>query len=91
MEVLMKKVGIIGGTGPESTIDYYRYLVARYRECVRDGSYPCIIINSVDLKRLVDGLQRAGVPSGGGAEKAPVIDLATHAASRRRVAPRPRR
>ena len=52
----MKKVGIVGGMGPESTIDYYRSLVARYRECVHDGSYPCIIVNSIDLKRMLDGV-----------------------------------
>ena len=52
--LIMKKVGIVGGMGPESTIYYYRSLVARYRECVHDGSYPCIIVNSIDLKRMVD-------------------------------------
>ena len=28
----MKTLGLIGGTGPESTIDYYRLLTAQYRE-----------------------------------------------------------
>ena len=46
-------VGIIGGIGPESTIDYYRSLVASYREKNQDGSYPSIIINSIDLNRLI--------------------------------------
>lgn len=50
----MKLIGVIGGTGPESTIDYYREMVATYRERVRDGSYPAIVINSVDMKQLVD-------------------------------------
>jgi len=27
----MKRLGIIGGTGPESTIDYYRSIIALYR------------------------------------------------------------
>jgi len=49
----MKVVGIIGGIGPESTIDYYRSLVASYREKNQDGSYPSIIINSIDLNRLI--------------------------------------
>ena len=51
----MKTLGMVGGIGPESTIDYYHSLVARYRDRVRDGSYPAIIINSVNLQRLVDG------------------------------------
>ncbi len=29
-------------------------MVARYRECVHDGSYPCIIVNSIDLKPMLD-------------------------------------
>jgi aspartate racemase len=45
----MKTLGLIGGVGPESTIEYYRLLVAGYRE-QRDGDYPPIIINSVNLK-----------------------------------------
>jgi aspartate racemase len=50
----MKTLGIIGGIGPESTIDYYRLTIATYREQKRDGSYPTIIINSIDLKRVRD-------------------------------------
>lgn len=49
----MKTVGILGGIGPESTIEYYRFIVAAYRERQQDGSYPSIVINSVDLDRLV--------------------------------------
>lgn len=49
----MKTVGIIGGIGPESTIEYYRLIIASYREQSRDGSYPSIIINSVDLKKMI--------------------------------------
>lgn len=41
-------LGIVGGTGPESTIDYYRSLVATWRRRRPDGSYPRVIINSVD-------------------------------------------
>ena len=58
----MKTVGIIGGVGPESTIEYYRLIIAAYRERLsgtahaqdaRATSYPSIIINSVDLDRLL--------------------------------------
>jgi len=49
----MKTVGIIGGIGPESTVEYYRFIIEGYRERQRDGSYPSIVINSVDLDRLV--------------------------------------
>ena len=50
----MKMLGIIGGVGPESTIEYYQNIIALYREHQRDGSYPEFIINSVDLKKGLD-------------------------------------
>jgi aspartate racemase len=50
----MKTIGIVGGIGPESTITYYRLLVAAYRQRWPDGSYPPIIINSIDLTKMLD-------------------------------------
>jgi aspartate racemase len=50
----MKTLGMIGGVGPESTIDYYKNIIALYRERQRDGSYPQFIINSIDLKKGID-------------------------------------
>jgi aspartate racemase len=50
----VKIVGIIGGLGPESTVEYYRLLIDSYRERVRDGSYPPLIINSVNMQRVID-------------------------------------
>jgi aspartate racemase len=50
----MKTLGIIGGLGPESTIDYYGRIIALYRERTRDGSYPQFIVNSIDMKKGLD-------------------------------------
>jgi aspartate racemase len=50
----MKTLGIIGGIAPESTIDYYRLIIACYRRQKPDGSYPPILINSIDLKKVLD-------------------------------------
>jgi len=50
----MKTLGIIGGIGPESTMEYYRTIIALFREQAGDGSYPQFIINSIDLKREID-------------------------------------
>jgi aspartate racemase len=50
----MKSLGIIGGLGPESTIDYYQRIIALYRERTRDGSYPEFIINSVNMRKGLD-------------------------------------
>ena len=49
----MKTAGIVGGIGPESTIDYYRSIVVLYRKRRPDGSYPPVVINSVDLQKVL--------------------------------------
>lgn len=49
----MKTVGIIGGIGPESTIEYYRFIIDGYRALQTDDSYPALIVNSVDLNKLI--------------------------------------
>jgi aspartate racemase len=49
----MRTLGIIGGIGPESTIEYYRLLIAGYRERVPDGSYPPLLINSIDVNKML--------------------------------------
>lgn len=50
----MKTLGIVGGLGPESTIEYYRLLVAGYRERRGGGSYPHVVINSIDVNKVLD-------------------------------------
>jgi aspartate racemase len=47
----MRTAGIIGGLGPESTIDYYRSIIARYRERSPNRGSPQIIINSLDVDK----------------------------------------
>jgi aspartate racemase len=44
---------MIGGTGPESTVEYYRRLISTYHARVSESGAPPIIINSVDNKNLV--------------------------------------
>jgi len=55
----MRTLGIVGGIGPQSTIEYYRLLVAEFRERTRDDSYPSLLIDSIDVNRL---LMLAGRP-----------------------------
>jgi aspartate racemase len=50
----MKTLGIIGGLGPESTLDYYQRVIALYRERTGDKHYPEFIIVSVDLRKGLD-------------------------------------
>lgn len=54
----MKKIGIIGGLGPEATVQYYLILVKRYKEIFMTDNHPEIVINSVDMKRMVDLVAR---------------------------------
>jgi|ERR1700682_286164 len=49
----VKTVGIVGGIGPESTIEYYRQILACYREVNPDGPAPSIVINSIDVKKVL--------------------------------------
>ncbi len=49
----MRTLGIIGGIGPGSTVDYYQTIIELYRGRKGDGSYPPLLINSVDLQRVL--------------------------------------
>src|SRR5258708_18944092 len=49
----MRTAGMIGGLGPESTIDYYRSILARCRARTPDQPYPHIIINSLDPDKVL--------------------------------------
>jgi aspartate racemase len=50
----MATLGIVGGIAPESTVDYYRQIVALYRQQRSTGDYPSILINSIDLKKMLE-------------------------------------
>jgi aspartate racemase len=51
----MKKIGIIGGLGPEATADYYKEIIKRFNEMDSSGSlnYPEMIIYSVNMSMLM--------------------------------------
>jgi aspartate racemase len=49
----MKKVGIIGGIGPASTLDYYSGIIDGFRAKSCDGNYPEIVINSVNMTEML--------------------------------------
>lgn len=59
----MKLLGIIGGIGPESTVDYYQTIVGLYRARKPDGSYPALVINSVDMQRLRNAFEANDLPA----------------------------
>jgi aspartate racemase len=49
-----KKIGILGGMSPESTIEYYQYITRTYTQRFGDYGYPEIIIYSVSFQPYVD-------------------------------------
>jgi aspartate racemase len=49
----MKTLAVIGGIGPESTIEYYRAILFAYRAVHGESEAPSIVINSIDVKRLL--------------------------------------
>jgi aspartate racemase len=49
----MKKIGIIGGMGPEATIDYYTEIINAFKNEEGDLNYPEIIIYSVNLSEFI--------------------------------------
>lgn len=53
----MKKIGLVGGIGPVSTVDYYRDLIAMYREDTGLDEYPEIVIDSINMTEMLDGIQ----------------------------------
>jgi aspartate racemase len=48
----MKKLGLVGGIGPESTLDYYKGIIAGYRARTGGVGYPHIIIDSLNLDEM---------------------------------------
>ena len=70
----MKRIGILGGLGPESTIAYYANITREYHERFKDYEYPDIVIYSMsfgevirrgyemadEIKEAIESLARAG-------------------------------
>jgi aspartate racemase len=51
---MYKKIGILGGLTPESTITYYMHIVHRYYELYGDHGYPESIIYGVSFQKYED-------------------------------------
>ncbi len=50
----MKKIGIIGGLGPESTVDYYKEIITAFNTKYKELAYPEIIIYSANINKLLE-------------------------------------
>lgn len=49
---IMKKIGLVGGTGPESTLMYYKELNSRIDSLTNGKAMPDIVIESVNFRRV---------------------------------------
>jgi aspartate racemase len=62
-DVKARTIGIVGGIGPEATVDYYRMVLAAFKRLGIDD-YRSILINSIDLDKALRYLyadDRAGL------------------------------
>jgi aspartate racemase len=58
----MKKIGIVGGLGPESTVDYYKEIISAFNTKYADLAYPEIIVYSANLKILMGFVETENWP-----------------------------
>ncbi len=54
----MKKIGLIGGLGPESTVDYYKLIIDAFNTQHVELAYPDIIIYSANLNEFMKIMER---------------------------------
>jgi aspartate racemase len=73
-----KKIGILGGMSPESTVEYYQYITRTYTQRFGDYGYPEIIIYSVSFQPYVDwpGTERWDLVAQGLGEAARKLEAA---------------
>jgi aspartate racemase len=53
----MKRIGIIGGMGPESTVEYYRLIIGAFKGQGASYNYPQILIYSANLSEFMKLLE----------------------------------
>ena len=62
----MKKIGLVGGTGPESTLMYYKELNSRIDALTEGSAMPDVAIESVNFRKApgLNGALIAAYPVG---------------------------
>lgn len=50
----MKRIGIIAGIGPESSVEYYRLIIKQYRERLQTSDYPELVLHSINMTAMLD-------------------------------------
>lgn len=54
----MKKIGLIGGLGPEATVDYYQKIIDSFKSRGNELVYPEIMIYSVNMSEFLDMMKK---------------------------------
>ncbi len=49
----MKKIGLIGGIGPESSIEYYRLIIKQFQDRLKTKDYPEFVISSINMTEML--------------------------------------
>jgi aspartate racemase len=49
----MERLGVVGGMGPESTIAYYRAIIAAARDLRPSSPHLSVLINSIDVQKVL--------------------------------------
>ena len=52
----MKTIGIVGGLGPESTVDYYQRIIGAFVKRRPQSTYPEIVVFSANSDALFGAL-----------------------------------
>ena len=50
----MKKIGILGGMGPASTVIYYEHITEAYFQRYKDYAFPEVLIYSVNFQQFIE-------------------------------------
>ncbi len=58
----MKTIGLIGGLGPESTVDYYKEIISVFNSEYADLAYPEIIVYSANINELMQFVEAKNWP-----------------------------
>lgn len=58
MSIDMKKIGLVGGLGPASTVYYYLGLIKRCQSQNGKNAYPKIVIDSADMSEHTEAFEK---------------------------------
>ena len=50
----MRKLGILGGMGPESTLLYYKEIASGFKKRDKNGYFPALTIETVNMYEMLD-------------------------------------